>query len=1620
MPRVADFAVPVDDVEAAGNFNAENYMLCRGYGAERYHSCTVEETAGHTHADECFENTLIRTEPEQPAHTHADGCYGTVYFCGKEESQPHTHGESCTETVVVCTLAETEGHSHTAECIQQTLVCTDTSEEHSHTDGCYTENIICGKEESAGHSHTESCSETKLICTLAEGEGHTHSAECCEEQLVCTLAETAGHSHTDACYTASLVCTVEETAGHTHSESCYTAGIGFGCGLLEAGGHVHTAECITEETQLGCGKEITEGHTHGEECLQFTGECLIEEHIHDQSCYSNINADLETSADWEATLTGVVVGAKAADNLVAVAQSQLGYTESELNFEVDENGNRNGITRYGQWYGNPYGDWNTMFVSFCLHYSQLQGIPLASGAETLRIQWESTGLYIPAADTQPEKGNLLFLDKNANGAADAVAIVTAAMDGQITVIEGDLENKVAETVYAADDAAIMGCGVIPEISGIMTLAETETIATAVEYSTALFNGESEFVLYTQSGNNYYAIDGNANAVQIFIDAQGNITSNTADTDSLLWNFSYCGTYDNRDTYYIQNAATGKYLHPYHDSDTNHGAILTGRWESALYPVSGGVRVRGARQNAYAYLQNAAVFTDTNNANSAAVMRFGKTKARYTVWLDGTSGGVRAFGGSPNTRYTFEEGETFSLPTTWQSPTKYGGRLQGWYDVTNSVYYPPGAQVTVTGNMVFYADWVAETYDVGVYNRFTSDTIDTDAFITTRVFDYSYLFNVMSQNADVSVSSSGHSERWSMVQSGNVDYQNAETLDYIFLDWAGGGTLAQPENRNARNNSAGVYEGLWNDTLKEVLFSTENSFNPQTGEGIIGKTYLGTGNHLFQYASDPNHPYYGYYYYDSQLHAASYNQSAQRFYVYDYLSATSDSIGNSSYSDYLPFNSPYANTGGASAGTYSYDGEYDEYTDTTHYRYEIGYSEGGNAMANMAFGTSMDVKFHLPNSPGDRDADGTYGNKDIYGNEMHFEFTGDDDLWVLVDGKLVLDLGGIHGAQNGTINFSTGVVMVNGTQHHTITDIPAGEHIMQIYYLERGSSQSNCAMYFNLAPRYSLNLQKEDVLSRELLHNAEFSVYTDAACTQPAQLWTSETAYNNGEAARNTFVAADGTVDMWGFSSGNTYYIKETASPSEANYSLAKGVIRFAIDKKGIATYDAEMIDETDVAGNVTSTVSNGFTVHSVRIDEANQKAYVIVTNAQNWVQETTTVQAVKFWEDDLDHSDDYVTVYLTVTDSDGTVRRIREMILSEENDWRYIWTNLPKKDADGNIINYGVAESYEEGYYSTSTRVDKIIIDNSVWVEAASFANGEEYLLKTSNGYLATESASSTSLMWVDEATAQSSPRALWTATANGTSVKLTNGVGHTLTFHYPNGQYFYAAAGSADNQTFTAVDSGGGIKLYVPYRSSIRTRNYYIYYMNSNGTLASNTNQNNGMVFTPMTYIESIEEIPVKDLGYQIINTPLEEETSLTVTKQWDAPAVDVTKYHEKQVTVKLLANGTATGRTVTLTLKNNGTDTFRGLPYRDNDGNVIVYTVEEVFSEYGWSVSYGEVVTHSGDPPTYSTTITNTYHPGGPALPSTGSFARLAYIYCGGGIMLASLIAGIRQRRKMERRKQ
>jgi hypothetical protein len=108
-----------------------------------------------------------------------------------------------------------------------------------------------------------------------------------------------------------------------------------------------------------------------------------------------------------------------------------------------------------------------------------------------------------------------------------------------------------------------------------------------------------------------------------------------------------------------------------------------------------------------------------------------------------------------------------------------------------------------------------------------------------------------------------------------------------------------------------------------------------------------------------------------------------------------------------------------------------------------------------------------------------------------------------------------------------------------------------------------------------------------------------------------------------------------------------------------------------------------------------------------------------------------------------------------------------------------------------------------------------------------------------------------------------------------------------------------------------------------------------------------------------------------------------------------------------------------VTLNLKNGWRDSFRGLPAKDENGNRIVYTVEESWLTEDWVPVYGEIIAIGDKDPIYTTTVTNMYRMGGPILPSTGSAARLYWILSGAAIMLTSLVYGIGSRLKRERRK-
>ncbi len=193
----------------------------------------------------------------------------------------------------------------------------------------------------------------------------------------------------------------------------------------------------------------------------------LEAETETEAAGSDPEADLETSEDWEASVADTELTGVWAEDLTMIAETQLGVKESTENFTLNENGEQKGITRYGQWYGEPYGDWDAMFVSFCLNYAEVphSSVPRAGNCGTLAGMLQTYGLYEEAAEYEASKGDLVFLDTDADGAADHVGIleeVTEGGVGGINVIAGDVEDEVKTVVYAKDDAALVGYGRLPQ------------------------------------------------------------------------------------------------------------------------------------------------------------------------------------------------------------------------------------------------------------------------------------------------------------------------------------------------------------------------------------------------------------------------------------------------------------------------------------------------------------------------------------------------------------------------------------------------------------------------------------------------------------------------------------------------------------------------------------------------------------------------------------------------------------------------------------------------------------------------------------------------------------------------------------------------------------------------------------------------------------------------------------------------------------------------------------------------------------------------------------------------------------------------------------------------------
>ena len=321
-------------------------------------------------------------------------------------------------------------------------------------------------------------------------------------------------------------------------------------------------------------------------------------------------------------------------------------------------------------------------------------------------------------------------------------------------------------------------------------------------------------------------------------------------------------------------------------------------------------------------------------------------------------------------------------------------------------------------------------------------------------------------------------------------------------------------------------------------SLNKLFNGEWNQTIAGAKGL---NHLFSYNSNT-----GEYSYNSDTNYAYYNKSdansEKNFIVYnkpDYH----DAEGKGSSGSFMPFSSLRDRT-----------------------------------KKNMfAFGMKVSFNFMQPKE----------GR--INGKDMIFSFSGDDDVWVFVDGKLVLDLGGVHERASGTINFNTGVVTVNDSNNTNLNTIFGNKfsdystHTLAFFYLERGRGDANCSLKFNLPPvptnsievaKELGNSDKEKYTSTDFKFKAYLQDEDDKTGKQFNAIPTGTTfkVKKNGALTGETRVVGD----------HNTFSLK--AGESAVFEGISSGLLFYA-EEVGI---ESDQFDDVDVNGwNVTYYDENG-------------------------------------------------------------------------------------------------------------------------------------------------------------------------------------------------------------------------------------------------------------------------------------------------------------------------------------------------------------------------------------------------------------------------------------------------
>ena len=415
-----------------------------------------------------------------------------------------------------------------------------------------------------------------------------------------------------------------------------------------------------------------------------------------------------------------------------------------------------------------------------------------------------------------------------------------------------------------------------------------------------------------------------------------------------------------------------------------------------------------------------------------------------------------------------------------------------------------------------------------------------------------------------------------------------------------------------SNKGAITQNLLNRVLTDGYPTT-------VGGTSLNSLFTGgkTVNHLFlkssfdadgsfEYSSFKNYAYLG---------------ENDNFTVYDALGTPlNESYPFYQRGNFMPYNSISASDVSTNKNLYDESGNPLSDSDPAHGK-TLYKTQGTN---DYYFGMYVEADFNQPR------------NGQLKNGNMVYEFNGDDDLWVYVDGVLMLDIGGIHDAHSGSINFATGAITYDSASPTTIKAqfqaagvFPDGsawddsrvseffngntlkdftEHNFKMFYMERGAGASNLKMKFNLEviPTYEVNFNKVNTQGAALA-GAEFEIRDDSDSSRVYPV-TSDT---NGAVSVRLHEG--------------TYTMTETQAPT--GYLAESGTWKITVNSNGTYTITKNGREIAKGSNSVYKIVNKGqhevaeanlTTSKTVKVTDYNKREYEITLGASTSGREAGT------------------------------------------------------------------------------------------------------------------------------------------------------------------------------------------------------------------------------------------------------------------------------------------------------------------------------------------------------------------------------------------------------------------